>query len=445
MRGRMARSARPRFQWTASDSPGSAPGRVGLARGVDASRVPGGPPWCRTPKAWAEAVRVTYRKRSGGIWTVESSELECHLRLEPETMSKRIAIFNHKGGTGKTVSAYHIGWKLTEHGHRVLLVDGDSQVNLTALALGFDDFDEYYEAEATKRKNIKDGVSAVFDGKPTSLEPFDCPTALNNNKLFVLPGHADLAAYEGQVSLAQETAGTLSVMKNLPGALQTFLQMIEQHHEIDYTLIDLNPGLGAINQNFFMASDGFVVPTNPDPFSLMAINTLGKHLVRWNEWKRNNFSKFEDADYPLHASTPVFLGTLNSRFNKHASKAAKKFDTRINQIDAAVDATLVPLLEKHRMTVGAKCYTSAFEKWKDKLSEDNKGVYALARIPDFQALIHTANISEVPIFKLTDQLLAKDDIKGVVKQNALTNVISFNTIYEVVASKIEMLMSDDCL
>lgn len=48
-------------------------------------------------------------------------------------MSKRIAIFNHKGGTGKTISAYHIGWKLTEHGHNVLLVDGDSQVNLTAL------------------------------------------------------------------------------------------------------------------------------------------------------------------------------------------------------------------------------------------------------------------------------------------------------------------------
>jgi len=58
-------------------------------------------------------------------------------------VATRLAMFNHKGGTGKTISAYNIGWKLTEHGHSVLLVDGDSQVNLTALALGFDRFDDY--------------------------------------------------------------------------------------------------------------------------------------------------------------------------------------------------------------------------------------------------------------------------------------------------------------
>ena len=68
-------------------------------------------------------------------------------------MPKRIALFNHKGGTGKTISAYHIGWKLTQHGKNVLLVDGDSQVNLTALSLGFDVFDSYYDNEETKTKN----------------------------------------------------------------------------------------------------------------------------------------------------------------------------------------------------------------------------------------------------------------------------------------------------
>ena len=214
-------------------------------------------------------------------------------------MSKRIALFNHKGGTGKTVSAYHIGWKLTQRGHNVLLVDGDSQVNLTALTLGFDLFDSYYEDDATKANNLKDAVSPVFEGKPAALQGFDCPTAMKNEKLFVLPGHADLAGYEGQISLAQETMGSLSVMKNLPGALHSLIGMMEDRHNIHYTLIDLNPGLGAINQNFFMGSDAFVVPTNPDPFSLMAIGTLGDHLIRWNEWKQANMVKFTDVDYPL--------------------------------------------------------------------------------------------------------------------------------------------------
>lgn len=359
-------------------------------------------------------------------------------------MSKRIAIFNHKGGTGKTVSAYHIGWKLTEHGHKVLLVDGDSQVNLTALALGFDRFDSYYEDDVTKSRNIKDAVAPVFEGKPAALEAFECPTAENNDKLFVLPGHADLAGYEGQISLAQETMGSLSVMKNLPGALHALIGMIEEHHEIEYTIIDLNPGLGAINQNFFMASDAFIVPTNPDPFSLMAVGTLASHLKRWNDWKQANLGKFADADYPLHESVPVFLGTLNSRFNKHASKAAKKFDARITKIDERVENSFVPELTDARMTLKEECYQKALDNWAKTLTGDNKGRYALARIPDFQGLIHTANISNLPIFLLDEDALKADEIVGVVKDKALENIASFNTIYEAIASKVELLTGDDC-
>jgi len=359
-------------------------------------------------------------------------------------MSTRIAMFNHKGGTGKTISTYNIGWKLTQHGHRVLLVDGDSQVNLTALVLGFDRFDEYYEKEETRLKNIKDALSPVFEGRPAALEAFDCPHALRNDKLYILPGHADLAAYEGQISLAQETGGSLSVLKNLPGALQAFISLIEDKHNIDYTIIDLNPGLGAINQNFFMASDAFIVPTNPDPFSLMAIGTLAGHLTRWINWKHNNIQKFADADYPLRPSVPVFLGTLNSRFNKHASKAARKFDQRIKQIDKKVEETLVPALRDSGMTAKEMCYVEAFNESKDRLTADNTGIYALARIPDFQALIHTANLVEKPIFEITEEDLLVDDIRGAVKESAIPNIESFEKIYDVIATKVQRLVGDDC-
>jgi chromosome partitioning protein len=334
--------------------------------------------------------------------------------------------------------------KLTGNEKNVLLVDGDSQVNLTALALGFDRFDSYYEDESTRLLNIKDAVAPVFEGKPAALQPFDCPTAENNSNLFILPGHADLAEYEGQISLAQETMGSLSVMKNLPGALHALVKMIEEGHKIDYTIIDLNPGLGAINQNFFMASDFFIVPTNPDPFSLMAVGTLATHLTRWNDWKQANRMKFDDADYPLYNSIPIFLGTLNSRFNKHASKAAKKFDQRIAEIDGRVQNFLVPRLACSGMVLQDRCYQEAFDLGASDLAADNKGKYALARIPDFQALIHTSNISNCPIFSLDETMLNADDIVGVVKDNAMKNIDSFNTIYETIASKIVFLTNDDC-
>jgi len=51
-------------------------------------------------------------------------------------MTQVVAFFNHKGGVSKTTSAFHVGWKLAERGHKVLLVDADPQCNLTGLVLG---------------------------------------------------------------------------------------------------------------------------------------------------------------------------------------------------------------------------------------------------------------------------------------------------------------------
>ena len=142
-------------------------------------------------------------------------------------MAKRIAMFNHKGGVGKTLTAYHVGWTLAEQGHQVLLVDGDSQVNLTAIALGTERFDTFYEDEATKQFNIKSGVAPVFEGQPRAIAAFECPKALGNERLFVLPGHLDLQAYEAQLSLAQETGGSLSVLRT-----RSYWSVLQKHTPI---------------------------------------------------------------------------------------------------------------------------------------------------------------------------------------------------------------------
>jgi cellulose biosynthesis protein BcsQ len=45
---------------------------------------------------------------------------------------KKIALFNHKGGVGKTTLSINIAEALAEEGRRVLLVDADPQCNLTS-------------------------------------------------------------------------------------------------------------------------------------------------------------------------------------------------------------------------------------------------------------------------------------------------------------------------
>lgn len=357
-------------------------------------------------------------------------------------MAKRIAFFNHKGGVGKTLAAYHLGWVLSQYNHRVLLVDGDSQVNLTAVALGVERFDSFYDDEATKGCNLKSGIAPVFEGQPRSIEAFDCPVALGNDRIFVLPGHLDLQSYEGQLSLAQETGGTLSVLRNLPGALNGLISLIEYRHNIDFTLIDLNPGLGAINQNLFLASDSFIVPTNPDPFSMMAIHTLADKVVKWNQWRSTAYHVYKDTQYPLRGAPTVFLGTLTSRFNKHSSKAARKLDERIRQIDDTVRNVLFPKLENDGMVLAIQKYEDAFQSCADMGSGQPSSNLSLARIPDFQSLAQISSNNEVPVFALSDEMLREAQLGGNSLNAAKKNVNEFLIIFQSIAQKVRLLTND---
>lgn len=358
-------------------------------------------------------------------------------------MSHRVLLFNHKGGVGKTTSAYNIGWKLSERGHRVLLVDGDSQVNLTARTLG-DKFDDYYsEDSAVKHNNIYDAVRPVFEGRPAPIEHFDCPTAEGNDRLFLLPGHPDLSALEGQISLAQETRGTLSVTKNIPGALHRLITLLEQKYETDYSIIDINPGLGALNQNFFMICDSFIVPTNPDPFSLMSLKTLGLEIEKWVNWKQQFGPAFADATYPLPEGWAKFIGAIHSRFNRHKSKAAGRYHERITAIDDRIEEELVPRLRTANSLFDVNAYDRASRIVLPEDARDSGKIrlYALARVPDFAQASHISSELGKPVFTISDADLNQLGLRGNVKSSVQGNVQVFDQIYSAICEKIEIIVN----
>ena len=81
--------------------------------------------------------------------------------------TKIIAFANNKGGSGKTTSCSNIGYALSAMGKKVLLIDGDMQLNLT---LSF--FDEERALEyASNGKNIYTAIKGEKD-----LSDFVIPT-----------------------------------------------------------------------------------------------------------------------------------------------------------------------------------------------------------------------------------------------------------------------------
>jgi cellulose biosynthesis protein BcsQ len=320
-------------------------------------------------------------------------------------MAKRLVIFNHKGGVSKTTTVYNVGWMLAKK-HKVLVVDADSQCNLTSLILG-DDFEKYYVDAATMTHNIKDGVAAAFQGKPVPINAVNCFSPQRAPALFLLAGHANLSEYDAALTFAQTSNNAIATLQNLPGAFSELLRLTEEKYGIDFTIIDLNPSLSAVNQNFFLASNAFVIPTNPDPFSIMAIGTLQQILPRWAEWKRSAIDMFANSAYPLVPGMPKFIGSIVQRFNIRNGRAARPYRDNINEIKTKISTELMRSLIAVNMAFPADIYGQ----------ELINNQYCLAEIPDFQGLLPKAHHVGVPVFELTDEEIGEtgpvlDQMKG---------------------------------
>ena len=341
-------------------------------------------------------------------------------------MSKRLVVFNHKGGVSKTTTVYNLGWMLSKT-HKVLVVDADSQCNLTSLILG-EDFEKYYVDDVTRLQNIKDGVSAAFLGKPRPIAAVNCFSPQKAPSMYLLAGHADLSEYDAALSFAQMSNNALATLQNLPGAFSELLRLTEEKYSIDYTIIDLNPSLSAINQNLFLSAHSFVIPTNPDPFSIMAISTLKKTLPRWGEWKQAAIPLFADSAYPLLDGIPKFSGTLVQRFNIRNGRAAKPYRDNIEEIKQAISADFYKAIELAGMTFTPEEYGADFVK----------NHYCLSEIPDFQGLLPKAHQSGVPVFDLTDADIGES---GPVLAQMQNKRKLFNEKFSAISDKLVSLLS----
>lgn len=62
-------------------------------------------------------------------------------------MGKIFSVFNHKGSVGKTTLIHNVGIAMAQSGKKILFVDADPQMNLTAAYFGLSDSVEYAISE----------------------------------------------------------------------------------------------------------------------------------------------------------------------------------------------------------------------------------------------------------------------------------------------------------
>ncbi len=213
---------------------------------------------------------------------------------------KIISLFNNKGGVGKSTLGFHLGYALSELGRKILFIDLDPQCNLTISGLGQEQLheiwaeeDPYIDDYESASKNlikynevISKPRSIHFLLKPTEdglneIDKYPEPLKLAHN-LDLIPGRLSIHKFENKIAERWSGAyqGDNLALRTITN-VRSICERYAEKYKYDFVLIDTSPSLGILNKTIISTVDGFIVPAQPDMFSLYGIRNIGNSLELW--------------------------------------------------------------------------------------------------------------------------------------------------------------------
>ncbi len=162
-------------------------------------------------------------------------------------MGKAIAIFNQKGGVGKTTTNINLAACLSLKGKRVLIVDIDPQGNTTT-GMGI-----------TKKGLENTSYELLVD---SSVRPESVIMKTNVKNLDIIPASVNLAGAELE-------------MVQVEGRERRLKKALDQvKPKYDYIFIDCPPSLGLLTINSLTAVDSVLIPIQCEFYALEGVSQL---------------------------------------------------------------------------------------------------------------------------------------------------------------------------
>ena len=215
---------------------------------------------------------------------------------------KIISVFNNKGGVGKSTLSFHLGKALGLMGKKVLFVDLDPQCNLTISAMRerelekiwqeedsyIDDFEDAKKNKEKFARIMSETRSIHFLLKPAEdgvndIESLPPAKSIGDN-VYMIPGRLSIHQFENRIS---ERWSGLYQSDNLSIRTITYIRRLCERYAdilgVDFVLVDTSPSLGILNKTIISTVDGFIIPAQPDMFSLYGIRNIGNSLESWGK------------------------------------------------------------------------------------------------------------------------------------------------------------------
>lgn len=324
---------------------------------------------------------------------------------------KTISIFNNKGGVGKTTYMYHVAHMLSRRGHRVLMVDCDSQSNLTSYALSDTEIRASWREDGN---SIYRAVEPVIRGVGDIRKRQPSPVANAQGPLFLIPGDLRLSDFEDLLGDTWNSArGGSEASLRAQSAIHRYIHYTADRVSADLVLIDLGPNLAALNRAVLASSDFFITPVAPDLFSIQGTENLGNKLVMWRaQWDQCN-SNWSGEGLSIPKGHPVFLGYVIQMHNIRTNSEAKMtagWSIYGNELEEAIKTNIVDRLSA------------------DQVAEWEEGNYKLGMIPNLHSLVPYSLDAKKPIFDCK----SKDGLRGSHLSRAKDSAGHFEEVVETI-------------
>jgi cellulose biosynthesis protein BcsQ len=257
--------------------------------------------------------------------------------------AKRITIFNHKGGVGKTTLTMNVAAALAQRGRRVLLVDSDPQCNLTSYLVAEDVVDDILDhSDTAEGQTVWSALRPVSEGQGHFNSVIPIEPGIEG--LFLLPGDIRLSEFESDLNefWAQCLQRKIRGFRGTT-ALSELVDSISRDFEADYVFYDPGPNIGALNRAILLDCDFFIVPVACDLFSLRALKTLGRTLVEWiTTW--STISDLAPTATYLLPGYPRFLGYIPEGFKVYAAAVASEHSRFLARIEKEIHGQIITVL-----------------------------------------------------------------------------------------------------
>lgn len=358
-------------------------------------------------------------------------------------MSVMISFFNNKGGIGKTTTVHNLAYELADQGQKVLVIDADPQMNLTASMYGLavntiysdsnnqlelwndDDenpLDQLIDPEE-EEKAIEQQMNKWqrYRKQYVSFHEFIMHHVFrrhtdNIGNLFrhnakYGDGYVDLLA--GDINLAKLEADLYSAVVQ---------QRIQDHNTIhdfgkaitslksqyDFILIDNMPSGSSILVGLLvLISDYFIAPVMPSFYSLQAVDNLANLLTNWNKLLANFGENYNEPGLRMHVK---FLGLIvqQAKQYKGLSQTSQTWSRHLNtSLESYIDYAR---RAKHTIDEDEFCIAFA-EQRPDRSGKSIPYPYIIESCYDFTAKLRgVAESAGVPIIHLTPALCKKHNI-----------------------------------